>query len=139
MPKLISVSTGLSCRLQCKPAIIGGIHTLRYGHGLLGFLDALPDGVELALDQALGHVELVSVGELVEKLALDHRARDLRVVLADTLGDRLAHGVEVLEVVLLGELIVGRLVDDVRAERGQIGPARVAGAAAPPLVALGDP
>ena len=53
---------------------------------LLGFLDALPDGVELALDQALGHLELVGVGELVEKLALDHRARDLRVVLADTLG-----------------------------------------------------
>ena len=46
---------------------------------LLGFLDALPDRVELALDQAFRHLELVGVGELVEQLALDHaRARPAR-------------------------------------------------------------
>ena len=70
-------------------------------------LDALPDGVELGVDQLLRHVELVAFVERVENLALDrlaaHRAR-ARCSSASFTASRSA--VDVVEAERLGELVV---------------------------------
>ncbi len=70
-------------------------------------LDALPDGVELGVDQLLGHVELVAFVERVEDLAL-HRpgGSSKRARYRIWSLHRIAQAGDVVEAELLGEIVV---------------------------------
>ncbi len=79
-------------------------------------LDLLPDAVELDVDHALGHQEIMLPGELVEEVALQLLTREIAVVALDLLADGLAQFVERFEPQRGGKRLVDRL-DGQRAHR----------------------
>ena len=79
-----------------------------------GFLLELgPDLFELGIDHALGHLEIVARGQLVEQLALHLGARQAGGFLLELAAQKFLQLVEALEAEVLGELVVDlRLVLD---------------------------